>query len=92
MNTTTNSRIWLSMIGRPGCFQGWLSQAKTFKKTMFTATRHRGSMEFFTVRQLGKLCANGAIPRLVLNTPNLFYLFSLGNWVINFFLFKYKMG
>ena len=42
------------------------------------ATGHRGSMGFLTVRQLGKLCANGAIPRPV------FYLFLLGNWVIIF--------
>ena len=28
-------------------------------------------MGFLTVRQLGKLCANGAIPRPVLNTLNL---------------------
>ena len=48
--------------------------------------RHRGSMGFLTVRQLGKLCANGAIPRPVLNTLNLFYLFSLENWVIFFYI------
>ena len=35
---------------------------------MFTATRHRGPMWFLTVRQLGKLSANGAILRPVLNT------------------------
>ena len=29
---------------------------------------------------------------LVLMTTNLFYLFSLGNWVITFFKFKYKMS
>ena len=41
---------------------------KFSKKNMFTATRHSGPMGFLTVRQLGKLCANGAIPRPLLNT------------------------
>ena len=95
VNTTTNLRICLglNLIERPGCLlPGLAITNKNFQKAVFTATRHRGPMGFLTVRQLGKLCANGAILWPVSNTPNLFYLFSLGNWVINFFLFKDKMG
>ena len=46
---------------------------------MFTDTRHRGSMGFLTVRQLGKLCAHGAIPRPVcIEHPKFILVFLLG--------------
>ena len=61
----------LSMIGRPGCLLPELAiRNKNFlkRRCLPLYTRHRGPMGFLTVRQLGKLCTNGAIPPPVLNT------------------------
>ena len=57
------------MNRRPGCLlpRMAITNKKTSKKTMFPATRHRGPLGFLTVRQLGELCANGAITQPVLN-------------------------
>ena len=45
----------------PASRAGYHKQTKS-KKTMFTAMRRCGSPGLIKVRQLGKLCANGAIP------------------------------
>ena len=54
------------MIGRPGCLPPGLAITnKNFQKgDVYSLARHRGPLGFLTVRQIGKLCANGAIPGL----------------------------
>ena len=52
------------MIGRPGCLIPGLAISNK-KPNKRRYTRHRGPVEFLTVRQLD---ANDAIPRPVLNS------------------------
>ena len=71
VHNTPNPRIFIVLTLAVDDRKAWVPDSragyhkqKTPQKTMFTATRHRGPMEFLTVRQLG---ANYAIPRPVLN-------------------------
>ena len=61
---TPNPRIFIVLTLAIDDSRAGYNKQKT-QKTMFTATRQRGPMEFLTVRQLG---ANDAIPRPVLNS------------------------